>query len=192
MKFIYTLFLLVSAGITASGQQPVAAPAPSTSATTAETVQPASKIVEPMAVCDLTQEHSPFINGLKLRMPEPEAALKLGGPFEQDPTDQRRKRIEIALDKNPIFEGDKIVSGRLTAADGKVTSFRLTYARPWTTAKEFVNSFAPKLGLVRIAFRLDDEKREAKINCKDFTVELRAAGPGSELLVTGAGAAKTQ
>lgn len=175
MKSIFAI-LFFSATVAVSAQQPAAV---------TKEVQPASKVVEPTAACDLAVQYSPLINGLKLRMPEAEAALRLGTKVEADPADARRKRIaSSSLEGNVLFEGDKVVAGSLTSVDEKVNSIRLTYARPWTNAKDFVNWLAPKLGVVRIGFRLDDEKREAKMTCKDFVVELRAAGPGSELIIT--------
>jgi hypothetical protein len=188
MKTLFAIIALTLAGTTAFSQEPAVSPTPTPK--TADAPAPAvtpesvSKIVEPISPCDLTVQHSPIImGGLKLRMPEAEAALKLNAKFENDPAmSANGKRLNASLGSNPIFE--KADSATATSVGQKVSYIRLKLIEPrFATAKEFVSAFAPKLGLIRNAFRLDEEKKEAKIVCKDFTVELKTNDTGSEIIL---------
>lgn len=178
MKLIFAILALATAGLAVSAQEPKVSPKP------AETpVAVVSKIQEPTAICDLTVPNSPRVFGLQLRMPEPEASLYIHTPFEKDPADpEHLKRATVKFDKDPFFEN--VESATLTSVDGKISSIRLTFNVKRASAKEFVMEYGPKLGVVRSAFRIDTERNEAKIRCKDFTIELNAGDTGSGLFIT--------
>jgi hypothetical protein len=182
MKTIFAILTLAAASLAVTAQEPT--PKPAEIPVAVEKKEPVSTIIEPMAICDLKAQNSPIVNGFQIGMPEREASLKLlATPFEKDPADPtHRKRISVKLVPDPIFEN--VDAAALTSYDEKVTSIRLTYMRKWPTVQEFVQNFAPKLGLVRIAFRIDTVRNEAKITCKDFTVDLRAGDTNSELTIT--------
>lgn len=182
MKFLFATLIFAMTGLTALAQEPAAPMPVETPAPVATTPEPAPKVVEPTAVCDLTVQHSPIVTGgLKLRMSEAEAALKLGAKFESEPAGGG-KRVNASLRENPIFEN--VESGSAKTLDGKVSSIHLIFhSTKWPTVKDYVWNYAPRLGLVRSAFRLDEEKRTAKIVCKDFTVELKTGDTSSEIML---------
>jgi hypothetical protein len=192
MKSIFAILVLAMASFTISAQEPTATPAaPQTPAVTPKPAEapvpvvdkePVSKIVEPMAVCDLGIANSPIIHGLQLGMSEVEASLKLRSQFEKDAADATRSRANAKFDGDTIFENVRTAS--LTSVNGKVSSIKLDYTTKWPTIKDFVWDFGPKLGLIRIAFRRDEERNEAKTVCKDFTAEMRSSATGSELILT--------
>ena len=185
MKNLFALLFIAIAGLSAAAQeQPppqktAAAPQPTIEAKKETT----SKIEEPISICDLGLQHSPIVSGLQLRMSELEASLKVRGEFVADTSGAgTRKTVKAKFDKDPIFIN--IESAALTSVDGRVTSIRLGYTTKWTTVKDFVMDFGPKLGVVRSAFRIDREKNEAKITCKEFTIDLKAHAAGSEVILT--------
>jgi hypothetical protein len=200
MKGIFAITMLMMAAAMASAQEPATVPKPVQSPTTTfekkdapvkpepathavEKTETVSKIEESIGTCDLTTRHSPVVSGLQLRMPEGEASAKAHTPFEKDPADpERRKRLTVKLDKDPILEN--LDSASITSYDQKVNYIKVTYPQKWPTVKEFIKEFAPKLGVSRIGFRVDREKNEALMVCKDFTLELKTGPTGSELTLT--------
>ena len=181
--------MLALSSVMISAQEPAATPlpeptpvvTPKPSETPIVVEKPVSKIVEPMAVCDLGIAHSPIIHGLQLGMAETEASLKVRGKFEKDAGDPAKSRANATFDGDPIFEN--VESASLTSINGRVSSIKLNYSKKWPTIKDFVWDFGPKLGLIRIAFRRDEERNEAKTTCKEFSVEMRSGAAGSELVL---------
>jgi len=192
MKNILALLLLAGAGLATSAQEAAPTPKPADSpAAAVETKEPVSKIEEPLSPCDLGIQHSPIVDGtMQLGMSEKEAALKLSAPFESDPSGPAtQKRASTKLDKNPIFE--KVESGSLTSVGDRVTSIRLVYPTKYANVKEFIQKAAPRLGLVRIGFRVDNASNEARMVCKEFTVDLKTTQTGSEILLTSTAGSRT-
>ena len=189
MKTTFAILLLAITSLTISAQEPPATPKATEPSTPAvEKKEAVSNFDEPTAVCDLGIPNSPIVTGLQLRMSEVEASLKAHTPFEKDAADPaHRKRVSVKLNNDPFLVG--VESATLTSVDERVSSIHLTYTQKWATAKEFVQDLAPKLGLVRGAFRIDRERNTASITCKEFTVDLKAGDP-SEILLTETNAAR--
>jgi hypothetical protein len=195
MKKIFAMLVLATASLAVSAQQPVSTPKPAETvapagdkaaspAVTPEAAavkkEPVSKIDEAISPCDLTMQYSPIVSGLQLRMSEGEAEVKAHTKFEADPAGPTgRKTLNVKLNKDPILEN--LDSASLKSNNGKVNFIRLTYPQKYPTIKEYISDFAPKLGVSRIAFRVDREKNEAFMTCKDFTIELKTGSMGSEL-----------
>jgi hypothetical protein len=196
MKGILASFILSAGVLSVSAQEPVPAPKPAETPTKAdapvkttpaaapvvEKKEPASKIDEPISVCDLGLQHSPIVSGLQLRMPEAEAALKAHTQFQSDPANAAQKSMSVKLDKDPILEG--LSSAAMSSRDARVNFIKLSYPKSYASIKDFITDFAPKLGVSRIGFRVDREKNEALMICKEFTVEMKTGPSGSELTLT--------
>jgi len=181
---IFAFFLIAAGALIVSAQVPTVSPKPG-EPPLADTKETAPRIEEPIATCDLTIPNSPFIHGLQLGMPEKEASLKLlRTPFEPDTANPgRQKHMSTKLDPTDmVFE--HVEAAALRSFDGKVSAMKLTYNLKFPTVKEFIMKHAPKLGVVRIGFRIDHARNEAKMICKDFTVELKAGDASSEITIT--------
>lgn len=136
-----------------------------------ETKVPAPIVPKP--VCEIDIANSPTVRGLKLGMPESDAALLIRETFKRGGVDPIYYRwAEAATMSRAPFEQIEFVS--LESFDRKISEIVIQYDEiKWKNVQEFVDAFAPKMGLPAEGWDVDVYER-ARLKCKGFTVELDA------------------
>lgn len=126
-----------------------------------------------------TVENAPVIRGLKLGMSENEAAEVRGGSLEFKPDRDTWTRNAIMTFYNPTGDFAGVNFIYLSSYNGSIFEFKVWYKNDieWKSHREFVDNFAPKLGLPVEGW--DYDVLGAKLTCKDFEVTLDASSNGS-------------
>lgn len=184
MKVFLSFYIIVAASAVVLAQGTTPTPPTIETPFKTESKEPGPKIEEPTAECDLKIPNSPILLGLQLGMSEAEASLKLHRtPFETDASNSIAKKLALKFERpDELFAN--VVMASLSSKGEKVSSIRLEYSTKWSSVKDFVLKTAPSLGVVRSGFRIDGTLNQAKMSCKEFTVELKVGESGSEIKLT--------
>lgn len=86
----------------------------------------------------------------------------------------------LATDTRRLAGFENVTFLRLLSFQGKVFKISLDYDQSWSDLKEFVNNFAPKLGLPLTGWTAPYQS-QAQLQCKDFIVELEISSLRSSL-----------
>jgi len=123
------------------------------------------------AACGLTIAQSPTVRGLRLGMPEADAARLVRQEFRPWPTDPVYLRGLPFLVPPRIggFEGVELMT--LASFDGKLSRIEIKYDIDWKDIGEFVDNFTPKLGVPADAWKIGST--EATMRCRDFDLRLQ-------------------
>lgn len=128
------------------------------------------------AGCDLTLDKAPVIRGLMLGMTEADAGNLLGTnvKFEIDKFENRAEIRHAAFlaSRIPGFDGIGFVT--LDVFQSKIYHISVNYSDDvkWKSVEEFVDNFAPKLGIVGKVWERDSNGIGATAHCKEFEASL--------------------
>ncbi len=120
--------------------------------------------------CQLTLAQSPIVRRLKLGMTEADASAVTDSTFGSTAfSDGLVRELATTTAKLAGFENVRFL--HLHSFQGKVFRIALDYDQSWSNLSEFVENFAPKLGLPMTGWTAPYSS-QAELRCKDFLVEL--------------------
>lgn len=132
--------------------------------------------------CDLTLDKSPEVKGLRLGMSEKEAAAVIRNPFVPDMMEPKYlNAISLGKEKLSGFNGVDIL--RVKAFDGRLSHIEINYDVEWQDGREFIDNFAPKLGLPLKGWQMDIMGKSGTLECTGFTIKLDAFYKGRLVLM---------
>jgi hypothetical protein len=146
------------------------------------TLKARQELKMPSGRCEMNVADAPAIKTLRLGMDENKAAEIVGDRFSQDSTDKYTRDLRSLTHKAVPFNDVDFVA--LKSFEDKLYEIRVNYDITWANATEFVDNFAPKLGVARRYWTVDITGLEAKVDCGDFTIRLASLGKTSFLVLT--------
>lgn len=126
------------------------------------------KITLPSAPCMVGE--APEVGGLRIGMTENEVMDETGLRFEVDLLE-------------PYLRTARRLGLELQTFDDKLYLIRRIYDVNWDSVHEFIENFAPKLGLPSEGWKIGPLKYDARLTCQGFDVHLVASGSYSSLSI---------
>lgn len=158
MKKILVLVIILASGLLISGQtkpKPMATP---------------PGLAREEKPCELTLSQSPTVRRLSLGMKEVDASAVTGSTFGPLAFQDGLVR-ELAVNTAELAGFENVTFLHLHSFQGKIFRINLKYDQSWSNIREFVENFAPKLGLPMTGWTAFNSSK-ADLRCKDFLVEL--------------------